>query len=74
MDSKSLKIYRRKVIDINIVRLTMAKELTCIQLESTYSQVMVTRKLKLLKMTVVFITENNNITDNKKINPISQES
>ena len=52
----------------------MAKELTCIQLEDTYSQVMVTRKLKLLKMTVVFIRENNNITDNKKINPISQES
>ena len=57
MDSKSLKIYRRKVIDINIVRLTMAKELTCIQLEDTYSQVMVTKKLKLLKMTVVFIND-----------------
>ena len=35
----------------------MAKELTCIQLEDTYSQVMVTRKLKLLKMTVVFINK-----------------
>ena len=35
----------------------MAKELTCIQLEDTYSQVMVSKKLKLLKMTVVFINE-----------------